>query len=152
MLNDHKYLLLRYPHLCSTSWLLTPWHSTGNPHFISCFTLYHKVLLYMIATAKASLHKGMTSPRRLPSIPIVKLSYCELEVHTVSDRCQELMYNSFLKYLEEFLALFWICCNVQGASAHCLGTWKVQSSEIKFFLYATASPKCELNVIFKSEQ
>lgn len=86
--NTHKYLLTRC--MC----LSGAFHNFSNlgirletPTLISCFTLYHVALLYKRATAKTlALQRYDVTEKN-----VVNSSSETMAVHTVSDRCQELM-------------------------------------------------------------
>lgn len=72
------------PQTLALEWKPPPWLPAPR-----CTTRHHFTLQQL---AETELHSTMTSPKRMSRVPVVKLNYLELVVHTVPDRCQEVMY------------------------------------------------------------
>lgn len=92
----------------------------------------------------------MTSLKRMLCIPIVKLNYLNLVVHTVFDRCQELMY--FPRLCKIFPGTLLNLLQCPGYLCSLSGNQKAnQPSQIRLLFYDTVSQKYELDMIDKSE-
>lgn len=87
--DEHRYVLPRGTRLPGTPSGIRPWHWTGNPR---PRFLPRRTTRYCLRYRQ---QPGFTKVRhhwREGRVPVVKLNYLERVVHTVSDRCRELMY------------------------------------------------------------
>lgn len=116
---------------------------------ISCSTLYHMVLLCMIATAKTlALQRYDITEKNVVHSSSETMNYLELVVHTLSDRCQELMY--FPQIFKAFPSTLLSLLQRPGCLGSLSGNQKAnQLHQIRFFFSATVSQKYELGQHYK---
>lgn len=123
-----------------------PVHNSSNPGIrletptlISCSTLYHVVLLYIIGTGRnlASQSYDITEDNVVRSSSET-MNCLELVGHTASDRCQELMY--FPQLFKIFPGTLLSSLQYAGCLGSPSGNQKAnQLYQIRSFFYATVS-------------
>lgn len=126
------------PQTSALEWKPPPWLPAAH-----CTTRYRFALQQL---AETSLYSSMTSPKRMSCVPVVKLNYLELVVHTVPDRCQEVMYfPQLFKIFPGTLLHLLQCLGCPGSWSE---NWKAHPPfQTRSFFYASVSQHYELDII-----